>query len=117
MREAAVRLAALDTWDVTHVEAVVRSLPEELGVKPKAVFAALRLGMSGQSITPGLFESLWALGQDEAVGPAHDGGGPALRPAPGSGMGRDVRELVSDRLGLCPDGLRPRPLPAGAPPG
>ena len=66
--EAAVRLAALETWDVTHVEAVVRSLPEELGVKPKAVFAALRLGVSGQSVTPGLFESLWALGKDEAAG-------------------------------------------------
>jgi hypothetical protein len=32
------------------------------------VFAALRLGMSGQSVTPGLFESLWALGRDEAAG-------------------------------------------------
>ena len=46
----------------------MRDLPGELGVKPKAVFAALRLGMSGQSVTPGLFESLWALGRDEAVG-------------------------------------------------
>ena len=66
--EAAVRLAALHTWDVAHVEAVVRDLPGELEVKPKAVFAALRLGMSGQVVTPGLFESLWALGRDEAVG-------------------------------------------------
>ena len=45
----------------------MRDLPELLEVKPKAVFAALRLGMSGQSVTPGLFESLWALGRDEAV--------------------------------------------------
>jgi hypothetical protein len=37
-------------------------------VKPKSVFAALRLGMSGQSVTPGLFESLWVLRRDEAVG-------------------------------------------------
>ena len=37
-------------------------------MKPKAVFAALRLGMSGQSVTPGLFESLWVLGRDDAVG-------------------------------------------------
>ena len=68
LREAAVRLAEAEVWDVPHVEAVVRGLPQELGVKPKAVFAALRLGMSGQSVTPGLFESLWALGQDEAAG-------------------------------------------------
>ena len=50
------------------VEALVRDLPARLEVKPKSVFAALRLGMSGQSITPGLFESLWAPGCDEAVG-------------------------------------------------
>ena len=49
------------------IEAMVRALPERLGLKPKAVFAALRLGMSGQSVTPGLFESLEALGREEAA--------------------------------------------------
>jgi glutamyl-tRNA synthetase len=68
LREAAVALAQLETYDVAHVEAAVRDLPERLGVKPKAVFAALRLGMSGQSVTPGLFESLVVLGRDEAAG-------------------------------------------------
>jgi len=63
-----VRLAALERYDVEHVEAAVRALPGELGAKPKAVFAALRLGMSGQSVTPGLFESLWVLGRNEAAG-------------------------------------------------
>jgi len=42
-------------------------LPPRLENKPKSVFAALRLGMSGQSITPGLFESLWVLGREEAA--------------------------------------------------
>ena len=68
LREAAVRLAAIKIWHVAAIEEVVRALPEALGVKPKAVFAALRLAMSGQSVTPGLFESLWALGRDETVG-------------------------------------------------
>jgi len=66
--EAAVRLAALDEWTVETIEGVVRALPDALEVKPKAVFAALRLGMSGQTVTPGLFESLWVLGRDEAAG-------------------------------------------------
>jgi glutamyl-tRNA synthetase len=66
--EAAVRLAALGDWTVEGVEGVVRGLPEALEIKPKAVFAALRLGMSGQAVTPGLFESLWVLGRDEAAG-------------------------------------------------
>jgi glutamyl-tRNA synthetase len=68
LREAAVVLAGLNVWAVELIEPVVRDLPQRLGVKPKAVFAALRLGMSGQSVTPGLFESLWVLGRDDTVG-------------------------------------------------
>ncbi len=66
--ETSVRLAGLDSYEVEAIEAAVRALPAELGVKPKHVFAALRLGMSGQSVTPGLFESLWVLGRNEASG-------------------------------------------------
>ncbi len=65
---AAAGLRALEQWDVPAIETLVRDLPPTLELKPKAVFAALRLGMSGQSVTPGLFESLWVLGRDQAVG-------------------------------------------------
>jgi glutamyl/glutaminyl-tRNA synthetase len=68
LRAAAVGLEGLDSWTLEAVEAFVRGLPAQLELKPKAVFAALRLGMSGQSVTPGLFESLWVLGRDEAAG-------------------------------------------------
>jgi glutamyl-tRNA synthetase len=64
---AAAGLRALQQWDVPAIETLVRELPPELELKPKAVFAALRLGMSGQTVTPGLFESLWVLGRDNAV--------------------------------------------------
>ena len=59
--------ASSSDWDVPAIETLVRELPQSLELKPKAVFAALRLGMSGQSVTPGLFESLWVLGRDQAV--------------------------------------------------
>jgi len=68
LRAAAMGLRELPEWGVEAVEALVRGLPARLEVKPKSVFAALRLGMSGQSVTPGLFESLWVLGRDAAVG-------------------------------------------------
>jgi len=68
LREAAVALAAVDPWTVERIEPLVRELPQRLEVKPKHVFAALRLGMSGQVVTPGLFESLWVLGRDDAIG-------------------------------------------------
>jgi len=69
-RVLAAAIAALENvtpFDAEHVETVVRALPDQLGVQPKAVFAALRLGMSGQTVTPGLFESLATLGREEAV--------------------------------------------------
>ncbi len=64
---AAKGLRALGVWDVAAVESFVRALPERVGAKPRTVFAVLRLGVSGQSVTPGLFESLCVLGRDEAV--------------------------------------------------
>ena len=64
---AAAGLRDLAEWDVPAIETLVRELPPTLELKPKAVFAALRLGMSGQTVTPGLFESLWVLGRDNAV--------------------------------------------------
>ena len=64
---AAEGLRGLPEWSVETVEMLVRDLPARLENKPKTVFAALRLGISGQSITPGLFESLWALGRDETA--------------------------------------------------
>jgi glutamyl-tRNA synthetase len=67
LARAAADLRAVEPWTLETIEALVRDLPALLELKPKAVFAALRLGMSGQSVTPGLFESLWALGRDAAV--------------------------------------------------
>ena len=60
-------LRELPVWDVASIERFVRDLPGLVEAKPKSVFAALRLGMSGQSVTPGLFESLFVLGRDEVV--------------------------------------------------
>ena len=67
LRVAADGLRALDPFTAESVEELVRALPVALGLKPKAVFAVLRLGMSGQNVTPGLFESLSVLGRDQAV--------------------------------------------------
>jgi glutamyl-tRNA synthetase len=64
---AAAGLRDLEEWDVPAIETLVRELPQTLELNPKVVFAALRLGMSGQTVTPGLFESLWVLGRDNAV--------------------------------------------------
>jgi glutamyl-tRNA synthetase len=40
---------------------------ERLGVRPKDVFQPLRVAVSGSTVSPGIFESLAALGRDEAL--------------------------------------------------
>jgi glutamyl-tRNA synthetase len=67
LQAAAEGLGRLEPYAAAGIEEFVRGLPAALGLKPKAVFAALRLGMSGQGVTPGLFESLAALGRTEAA--------------------------------------------------
>lgn len=66
--EAAERtLAAVDPWNHDAIEAALRSLPDALGVKPKVLFQALRVAVTGSTVSPPLFESLELLGRDRAV--------------------------------------------------
>ena len=37
------------------------------GVKPKDVFQPVRVAISGTTVSPGIFESLAALGRDESL--------------------------------------------------
>jgi glutamyl-tRNA synthetase len=57
-------LAAVEPFDAEHVEQALRSLPEELGVKGKQVFQPIRVAISGSTISPGIFESVAALGRE-----------------------------------------------------
>src|SRR3954471_5380372 len=68
-RLAAVRavLASVEPFDEERVEAGLRELVDELGVKPKDVFQPLRVAISGGTISPGIFESVTALGRDETL--------------------------------------------------
>jgi len=52
---------------VETVEAALRGLVESLGVKPKDVFQPVRVAIAGSTVSPGIFESVAALGRDEAL--------------------------------------------------
>ena len=57
-------LEALTTWSHETIEAALRaSLIEELGLKPRIAFTALRIATTGSTISPPLFESMELLGQ------------------------------------------------------
>ena len=68
-RLAAARdaLAQVEPFDDASVEAALRAVVEQLGVKPREVFQPVRLAISGSTISPGIFESVVALGRDETL--------------------------------------------------
>ncbi|HEU0025066.1 MAG TPA: glutamate--tRNA ligase, partial [Thermoleophilaceae bacterium] len=67
LRAARDALASADRFDASGVEEALRALVEELGAKPKDVFQPLRVAISGTTVSPGIFESVAALGRDEAL--------------------------------------------------
>jgi glutamyl-tRNA synthetase len=64
---AAERLATLEPWEASTIEAALRELADERGLKPRDAFQPLRLAITGSKISPGLFESIELLGRDESL--------------------------------------------------
>jgi glutamyl-tRNA synthetase len=54
-------------FDVDTVEQALRGVVERLGVKPKDVFQPVRVAIAGTTVSPGIFESVAALGRDETL--------------------------------------------------
>lgn len=61
-------LEGLASWTHDSIEAVLRaSLIEELGLKPRIAFTALRIATTGSTISPPLFQSMELLGKDACL--------------------------------------------------
>jgi glutamyl-tRNA synthetase len=54
-------------FDVEAVEAALDPLPDRLGAKPGRVYQPIRVAVTGTAISPGIFESLAALGREESL--------------------------------------------------
>ena len=62
------RLTPLTEWNHTSIEAALRSaLIEEMGLKPRIAFGAVRIAVTGSHISPPLFESMELLGQSASL--------------------------------------------------
>jgi glutamyl-tRNA synthetase len=67
LEKAREALAAAEPFDTEHVEQALRGVVDEAGVKPKDVFQPVRVAVAGTTVSPGIFESVAALGRDEAL--------------------------------------------------
>jgi glutamyl-tRNA synthetase len=67
LREARAALEQADPFDVETVEQALRAVVERLEVKPKDVFQPLRVAIAGTTVSPGIFESVVALGREETL--------------------------------------------------
>lgn len=61
-------LEAIEEWNTPNIEAALnKALIEELGLKPRVAFGALRIGISGEAVSPPLFESMDLLGKESTL--------------------------------------------------
>jgi glutamyl-tRNA synthetase len=67
LRAAREALEAAEPFDPETVERALRGVVERLEVKPREVFQPVRVAISGTTVSPGIFESVAALGRDETL--------------------------------------------------
>jgi glutamyl-tRNA synthetase len=70
-REVCTRTAealdAVSTFEAASIEAALRKVADDFSLATGPVFTVVRIAVTGQKVTPPLFESIFALGQRESV--------------------------------------------------
>jgi glutamyl-tRNA synthetase len=64
---ASVAFSTLPSFDTVSIENAVRSLADARGVKAGALIHALRVALTGKTVSPGLFEVAALLGRERVV--------------------------------------------------
>jgi glutamyl-tRNA synthetase len=68
LKRSLKELEPLTSWTHENIEASLRaSLIEEMGLKPRIAFTAVRIATTGSTISPPLFESMELLGKDASL--------------------------------------------------
>jgi glutamyl-tRNA synthetase len=61
------RLATVSPFDAPALEAALRALAAERGIKPGVLIHATRVAVTGQAVSPGVFEVLALVGRERAL--------------------------------------------------
>jgi glutamyl-tRNA synthetase len=64
---AAEALERVEPFTAERIEAALKELCDRLGLKPRQAFQPIRVAVTGSKISPGLYESLELLGQEESL--------------------------------------------------
>jgi glutamyl-tRNA synthetase len=64
---AAAALAAVEPFEPEPIEAALAPLPVRFGVKPGKLYQPIRVAITGTTVSPGIFESLSALGRERSL--------------------------------------------------
>lgn len=67
LRMALRSLKGLEVWEKSAIESALRNLVIETGEKPKRVFQAVRVAVTGRLVSPPLFESIEILGRERTL--------------------------------------------------
>jgi len=68
LASAVTALSTVTPFDAASIEAALRkTLVEEMGIKPRLAFAPLRIGLTGERVSPPLFESMEVLGRTSTL--------------------------------------------------
>ena len=67
LASAQKQLAALAEWDAASLEAAIREVAEDSGVKLGKIAQPLRAALTGRTTSPGIFDVLALLGRDESL--------------------------------------------------
>jgi glutamyl/glutaminyl-tRNA synthetase len=65
--QALEALRGADGFDAEAVEAALSAMVERTGAKPKDVYQPIRVAITGTTVSPGIFDSLSALGREQSL--------------------------------------------------
>jgi glutamyl-tRNA synthetase len=82
LNDAATTLRALTDWTPESIESALRGLAERLGWSSRDLFMALRVAVTGRTVTPPLIESIGRLGKDTVLARLERAGRTLAEPAP-----------------------------------
>jgi glutamyl-tRNA synthetase len=67
LRETGRRLLDLEDFSAVEIERTLRSMADDLGLKPRKAFQPVRVAVTGKKVSPPLFESMELLGREKCL--------------------------------------------------